>query len=150
MRMMKVRNNVFLLILLSLSLLGCRDDDDDGNEQVPRIATDIQLNLNLPEYNVLLNPGGYIYLTGGSMGIIVYRINTDEFAAFDRHCTFNVPERCRVTVDEESGIVARDNECCGSEFEIITGGVVEGPAQRSLQPFNTQFNSNTNILRIFN
>jgi nitrite reductase/ring-hydroxylating ferredoxin subunit len=136
----------FLFAILFTS--GCREDDDD--ERVPRIATDIQLNLNLPEYQVLLNPGGWIYLTGGSRGIIVYRVNNDEFSAFDRHCTYRVPEACRVSVDEESGITATDTQCCGSQFELITGNVTEGPAQIGLSPFQTQFNPNTNMLRVYN
>ncbi len=136
------------LIFLFIITTSCRDDDE--NERVPRIQTDITLNLNLPEYNILLNPGGWLYLTGGSRGIIVYRINNDEFSAFDRHCTFNVPEACRVFVDENSGLTAKDTLCCGSVFEIITGNVVEGPAQFQLQPFQTQFNQNSDLLRIYN
>jgi len=136
------------LLFVFVFLAGCRDDDE--NVRVPRIQTDITLNLNLPEYNILLNPGGWIYLTGGSRGLIVYRVNNDEFAAFDRHCTFNVPEACRVFVDENSGLTAADTLCCGSVFEIITGNVVEGPAQFRLQPFQTQFNQNTDMLRITN
>lgn len=138
-----------LFLLISVILLtGCKDDDE--NERVPRIATDITLNLDLPEYQILLNPGGWIYLTGGSRGIIVYRVNLEEFSAFDRHCTYNVPEACRVSVDEESGITATDNQCCGSQFELITGNVIEGPAQLGLSTFLTQFNSNSNTLRVFN
>lgn len=136
------------LILLAALSTGCQDKDE--NERVPRIQTDISLNLNLPEYNILLNPGGWLYLTGGSRGIIVYRLNNDEFSAFDRHCTFNVQDACRVFVDENSGLTAADTLCCGSQFEIITGNVVEGPAQFQLQPFRTQFNQNSDILRIFN
>jgi len=135
------------LIFLLIFTASCRDDED---QRVPRIQTDITLNLNLPEYNDLLNPGGWIYLTGGSRGIIVYRVNNDEFSAFDRHCTFNVPDACRVFVDENSGLTAKDTLCCGSVFEIITGNVVEGPAQFQLQTFRTQFNQNTDLLRIFN
>lgn len=135
-------------IVVLLILTSCNGDDED--ERVPRIQTDFTINLDLPEYNILLNPGGWLYLTGGSRGIIVYRVNNDEFAAFDRHCTYNVPEACRVFVDEDSGLTAKDTLCCGSVFEIITGNVVEGPAQFGLQPFRTQFNQNSNMLRIYN
>jgi len=136
------------VIIFFIFLVGCKDEDE--NDRVPRIATNITLNLDLPEYQTLLNPGGWIYLTGGSRGIIVYRVNLDEFAAFDRHCTYNVPEACRVSVDEDTGLTAVDTQCCGSEFEIITGSVVEGPAQLGLSPFQTQFNPNNNTLRVFN
>lgn len=136
------------LLFVIIFAAGCREDDD--NLRVPRVETNIQINLNLPQYQALLSPGGWVYQTGGSRGIIVYRVNIDEFAAFDRHCPFNVPDACQVEVDEESGITAIDNSCCGSTFEIITGNVVEGPAEIGLSRFNTQFNSNTNLLRITN
>ena len=127
-------------------LTGCRDKED---RVVPRFATDITLNLNLPEYTELLNPGGWLYLTGGSRGVVVYRVSMDEFVAFDRHCTYNVPERCRVSMVEDTGGILRDEQCCGSSFEIFTGGVIEGPATRSLLPFRTRYNPDSNVLRVY-
>lgn len=143
-----IRSIRILLVLVVAALLasGCRDKDD---RLVPRIATDITLNLNLPEYNTLINPGGWLYLTGGSRGVIVYRVSNDEFVAFDRHCTYNVPERCRVSM-EDTDVTLKDEDCCGSVFDLFTGGVLEGPAQRGLQSFRTFYSSGTNTLRIFN
>ena len=135
-----------LLVVVFALTSSCRDKED---RIVPRIATDITLNLNLPEYNTLINPGGWLYLTGGSRGVVVYRISNDEFVAFDRHCTYNVPERCRVSM-EDSGVTLKDEQCCGSVFDMFTGGVLEGPADRGLQSFRTFYSSETNTLRIFN
>ena len=137
-----------LVVLFFLVLTGCRDDDE--NERVPRIQTDFTVNLNLPDFTGLQNPGGWEYFSGGSRGIIVYRVNNDEFVAFDRHCTYNVPQACRIFVDENSGLTAADTICCGSVFDIFTGNPVVGPAEVSLQSFRTQYNPNTNSLRVFN
>lgn len=136
------------VILFFLVLPGCRDDDE--NERVPRIQTDFTVNLNLPDFIDLQNPGGWEYFLGGSRGIIVYRVNNDEFVAFDRHCTYNVPQACRVFVDENSGLTAADTICCGSVFDIFTGNAVVGPAEFPLQSFQTQYNPNNNTLRVFN
>lgn len=126
--------------------MGCKKDRD--NSQVPRIPTDITINLNLPEYNTLINPGSWVYVTGGSKGIIVYRLSIEDFTAFDRHCSYNIPDGCRINVQD--GTLAKDEECCDSEFEFISGTPVSGPAKMALQPFNTQFNPNANFLRIYN
>jgi len=127
--------------------LGCKKDRND-EIYVPRVATNVTININLPEFSALSNPGGWAYVLGGSRGIIVYRASTTEFSAFDRHCPYNVIEGCKVSILE--GSIVEDDECCHSQFEIITGIPIAGPAERPLQSFRTQYNPNANLLRIFN
>jgi len=141
----------FIIILLALVFIVSRcNKDNDGNNssQVPNVPTDIIININLPSYNALSNVGGFAYVQGGSQGIVVYRVGLDQFAAFDRHCTYQVSEGCAIVVDE--GNLAIDEECCESVFEIINGTPVEGLAERPLYQYNTQFNPNANTVRIFN
>ncbi len=133
--------------LIVLFLYNCKGDDD-GDIQVPRIATDITINLNLPQYSPLNNPGSWAYVEGGSRGIVVYRLSSTDFTAFDRHCTYNVQELCQISFLEAT--IFEDAECCGSTFEIVSGTPVSGPAEAALQYFNTQFNPNANLLRIYN
>lgn len=140
-------NRGFLLsILLLIFLFACKKDENDS--QVPRIATDIQVNLNLPTNSALLNPGGYVGINGGSRGIIIYRLSQDEFTAFDRHCTYNVEEGC--AVNAMGGTLVQDEECCESEFELLNGTPVSGEAERPLLQYSTQFNPNANVLRVYN
>lgn len=136
----------YLILLLLLVFVGCKKDKNQS--QVPRVPTDITINLNLPEYNVLINPGSWVYVNGGSRGIIVYRLSTEDFTAFDRHCTYNIEEGCRI--EAQDGTIAKDVECCDSEFEFISGTPVSGQAELALQRYNTQFNPNANFLRIYN
>ena len=140
------RTIYFSLILLTVAF-GCKKDKSD-ELQVPRIATDVTININLPGFSALANPGGWVYVNGGSRGIIVYRSSIDEFSAFDRHCTYQVEKGCKVNVLD--GTIAEDEECCHSQFEIITGTPISGEATRPLQYFKTQFNPNANLLRIYN
>ena len=133
------------LVLCALLLLpACRKEERGG---VPLSPVDISINVNNPAYADLAVPGGWAYLSGGSLGLIVYRSGIDDFVAFDRHCPYQPADLCRVFVDG-SQITARDTACCGSAFLISTGGVVEGPAAISLQQYNTTFNGTT--LRIYN
>lgn len=127
--------------------MGCKKERDE-DLYVPRVSTNVTINLNLPEYNDLINPGGWAYVLGGSRGIIVYRVSETEFSAFDRHCPYMVIEGCKISMIE--GSIAEDLECCHSRFEVITGIPVSGNAERPLQPFRTQFNPNAKLLRIFN
>jgi len=141
----------YLLLLLFFVFIvsGCNKDNDGNNSsQIPNIPTDIAININLPSYNALSNVGGFAYAQGGSRGVVVYRVGLDQFAAFDRHCTYQVSEGCTIEVDD--GNLATDQECCESVFEIINGTPVEGPAERPLYQYNTQFNPNANTVRIFN
>ena len=132
------------ILTVALLLAACRRDERGG---VPIVPIDIAINVNNPAYADLAVTGGWLYLTGGSMGLIVYRRSPTEFAAMDRHCPYRPEELCRVVVDD-SQVIARDTTCCGSAFLIMDGSVTQGPAALNLQRYNTSFNGT--ILRIFN
>ncbi len=138
-------NKRSLLPALALLLLAasCRKESATG---VPPVQLDVTININLPEYADLQVPGGWVYMTGGSLGLIVYRKNTDEFAAMDRHCPFLPENQCRVIVDE-SQVLARDTACCGSAFLLLDGSVTEGESPFGLKTYHTIFNGTT--LRIY-
>ena len=141
----KIYTAIAMLLFLSI-VESCKKEEDS---QVPFVAVDITLNLSLPDNAPLLNPGGWVQITGGSRGIIVYRKSLAEFAAFDRHCTFEAEKGCAITVDTASNVTAIDNQCCKSVFSILDGFPQSGSAQRQLREYNTSFNE-SNILRIYN
>ncbi|MBP9159918.1 MAG: hypothetical protein WAT41_03320 [Flavobacteriales bacterium] len=136
------------LVVLSMSALfllgGCKKENNIG---VPLTNVDININVNLPEYVDLTATGGWVYITGGSQGIIVYRNGPDQFTAMDRHCTYQPENLCKVYVDD-SQVIARDTICCGSAFLMLDGSVTEGPAALGLKLYHTTFNGTT--LHIFN
>ncbi len=133
-----------LLLGVAMFMTACRKEERGG---VPLSLVDISINVNNPAYSDLAVPGGWIYLSGGSLGLIVYRSGPDSFVAMDRHCPYQPADLCRVFVDE-SEITAQDTACCHSSFLITDGSVVQGPAALNLQRYNTSFNGTT--LRIYN
>jgi nitrite reductase/ring-hydroxylating ferredoxin subunit len=133
-----------LVVLVILLLAGCRREQIGG---VPIVPVDISINVNNPSYADLAVTGGWLYLTGGSMGLIVYRRSPSEFTAMDRHCPYKPEDVCRVFVDDTQ-IIARDTLCCGSAFLITDGSVTQGPAAINMHRYNTTFNGTT--LRIYN
>ena len=78
-----------ILLLACLPLSGCRDTPG----VIPYVDVNIDLNLALPAYNSLNFPGNWLYISGGSRGLIVYRYTLDEFVVLDRHATFDVGRR---------------------------------------------------------
>jgi len=139
---LKILSTTGMLIIFS-SLVSCGDSD----QVVPFVQVDIDLNLNLPIYSDLNTVGNHLNISGGSLGIVVYRLSIDEFKAFDRHCTFNVPGNCRLNVDD-TNIQVEDNECCGSVFSLIDGTVQSGDAFVPLKEYQTSFFNN--VLTIAN
>jgi len=133
-----------LLLGVAMFMTACRKEERGG---VPLSLVDISINVNNPAYSDLAVPGGWVYLSGGSLGLIVYRSGPDSFVAMDRHCPYQPADLCRVFVDE-SEITAQDTACCHSSFLITDGSVVQGPAALNLQRYNTSFNGTT--LRIYN
>jgi nitrite reductase/ring-hydroxylating ferredoxin subunit len=114
--------------------------------QIPFVQVNFEIDLNLPAYQPLTAPSGWIYVSGGSRGIILYRRSQDEFMAYDRHSTYNVDEACRVTVDEDNILIS--DPCSESQWVITDGSVVNGPAVQGLQQYNTSWNPP--VLRVFN
>ena len=143
----RMRNfSIILGIGLIVFFSQCKKDQDD---RVPNVPVDITINISLPTYNALSVTGGFVYLTGGSNGILVYRASEDEFVALDRHCTYDVPSYHRVTVDS-TNIIASDLPGCGSGFIITDGSVVRGPAFVPLTSYDATYNATTQLVRIFN
>jgi hypothetical protein len=147
--------NLFLiLVLLSVAFLAC---DKNEGPQVDPGYVNISIRPNSTEYIELNSPGGWVYLYANppSRGIIVYRVNQDEFRAYERTPTYK-PDSCcvyepvtectRVVVDE-SGILLNDT-CTGSQYIILDGSVTDGPAVYGLYTFNTNYDGET--LFIFN
>lgn len=140
-----------LVFLLSTS---CGKDDQ------PIIDTgyiNIFIYPNSTEYLELNTIGGWVYLAVNppSRGILVYRLSLDEFKAFERTPTYK-PDSCCTTgssvvcskiVMDESGLIAVDT-CSGSEWLVLDGSVLKGPATYPLLSFNTVYDGD--VLHIYN
>lgn len=131
-----------LLILLSIG--GCKKDVDNG---VPITPVDIYLYTNNPSFVNLNGVGGWVYITGGVRGILVYRKSPSEFMAYDRNCTYQSSDACATVVVDATNILATDT-CCHSKFSMYDGSVTQAPAGLPLKAYNTTFDGN--VLHIYN
>lgn len=137
-----MRNAIFIALLFLVTLPACRDN----NNVVPLVDVDFSININEPAFFELTNITGWIYVTGGSRGILIYRNNIDQFTAYDRHSPFEVENACRVDVLEDDFTV--QDPCSDSSWALLDGTILSGPTTWPLKQYNTQFNGS--ILRVFN
>ncbi len=134
----------YFFVLIPLFFLGC---NKDNNSNIPFVQVNIFMQTTDPQFIGLNAVNSWIYLVGGSRGIIVYKVSNDQFRAFDRHCTFQPENTCALVSIETNNISGLD-DCCGSRFLVTDGSVLNGPAVLPLREYNTSFDGAT--LRIFN
>lgn len=96
----------------------------------------ISINLDLPSNQPLNASGGYVYLSGGSRGIVVYR-NFDEFVALDRHSTYDSDNAAAIVQVNPDNIFELIDTLSDSKFSITSGVVIAGPAKFGLKRYNT-------------
>lgn len=140
MKFIKTILNSVSFVFIILTLLNCQSDDGTVS-CVPSYTISKSINLSMPLYVNLNNPGGWIYLEGintGSRGLIV--VNTGVgYKAYDR----NAPHICPTG---KSTIYVKDNlkMVCdedGSEW-ILTTGQPTKVANRSPRTFQVIANGN--------
>ncbi len=133
------------LSLTALLIFSCRKKNE--YPLIPNVYVNLYIDINSALYNDLNSVGGYLYLTGGNRGILVYRNSIDEFKAFERTCPYDPDKDCaRIEVDL-SGLFAIDS-CCFSKFLLLDGSVHNGPSTLPLKQYRTTFDGD--FLHIFN
>lgn len=138
---MRTKLIIGVLLILFLGSSRC-----NRNRVIPFVPVDFEINLNLPAYQALTAPSGWLTVSGGSRGILIYRLNLDEFIAYDRHSTYDIDAACQITVGEDN--ILLNDPCSNSQWLIIDGSVVQGPAELPLQRYQTFWNPP--VLRVLN
>lgn len=118
-------------------LTACSRDLSD--DPIPIISfADVVINLSLPAYAGLRTDGGHAELnTGGVRGIILYRVNSSTYRAYERNCSFRPNEACATVNVHSSGLFMID-PCCNSSFNFEDGLPTGGSAWRPLNKYRTQ------------
>ena len=136
-------------MFLMIVNLSCKKDNINQQLGIPYVKVDSYIFLQSPSGQPLNAVGGWIYLTGGSRGVVIYRRAFDEFVAFDRHCTYHPEETCgKVEVDLTNSVMLKCI-CCASVFSLIDGSVLKGPASFPLLSYRAIL-SDANTLHVFN
>jgi nitrite reductase/ring-hydroxylating ferredoxin subunit len=130
------------IICLTFILLLSPQCKKDKNELIPYVYVNFSLNPSSTQYNNLNNIGGWVYVTGGVRGIILYHASVDQFMAYERDCPYEPLNTCALVQVEKNGVVAIDS-CCGSQFVLTDGSPIKGPAATSLKQYTTTYDGTT-------
>ncbi len=123
----------------------CHKKDD----VVPNVYVNFTIDLSSIQYSKLNIIGGYIYVTGGVNGILIYRNGQNEFYAYDRTCTYHTEENRKIFVQESDKIFAIDT-VCGSRFFLLDGSPEKGPAKAPLRKYSADYIEASNMLHVYN
>lgn len=147
-QIMKSKFLFFLSALTIAFIFSCKKDNDNT---VNGGYVDAYIHLNDPSAIQLNAIGGWIYYSGASgglKGLIIFRKTLDDFAAYDRACTYHPNASCALVEVESNGAFAVDS-CCNSKYNLYNMGVVEhGPATQALIQYRTSFDGS--VVHVFN
>lgn len=113
-------------------------EPDPFEEQIPfQPFEDIFINITLPAYTALqVNEGHVVIPNGGIKGIILYRVNSTTFRAFEQTCSFQ-PNTSICAFVEPNAFNMQDAGCCGSTFNY-EGNPIGGMAQLPLGQYEVR------------
>ncbi len=143
----KVFKKWFVLSFIIVLGLSFACNKETSHQSIPDVAVNVQIDPNSTMYLELNTIGGWVYLTGGYRGILVYRLSNEDFVAYDRACPYEPYETAAIITMDASGITCSDLHC-GSQFNIVDGSVIKGPSTMPLKQFYTYYDGN--ILLITN
>jgi len=145
--MMKSTVNILNIIGLFILLGGVSCGKENTRPEIPVVPVSFVIDPNTTEYLEISHIGGWIYLTGGYNGILIYRSSQTDFVAFERACPWDWEQaNARVSV-EESGITCAC-PICSSKFIMTDGTPFEGPSQIVLKQYETTYDGN--LLYVYN
>lgn len=114
-------------IFLLVSMLNCSKDRGTRNPYLQEIGFRFDVNLNLPLYSPLTNPGNAIYVGTqgvGTRGVFVMNTGFDIFRAFEASCPNHAPNSCSTMVlDGQNAICS----CEDFEYSLFTGQQLNRP-----------------------
>ena len=136
--------------LLLIATAGCKNNENT----LPLAPVNITIDPNSTIYQPLNIETGWMYLGEAqgveppSRGLIVYRLTTDEFMAFERTPPFKPDSCCTTSGKGCSKLVVDDyypfimDTCTGSKYLILDGSVVNSPSNMPLGTYYTEYDGN--------
>jgi hypothetical protein len=131
-------------------LFSCKKNSSATITGVPNVAVNFSVDITNPLYANLSAVGGWVYVTGGYDGIIVYRQSTTTFLAFDRGCPYDCESNSKSIVAVQSNNIFATCPVCGTQYAVNSGTVSnKGPGTLALKQYNATFDG-SNIIKVSN
>lgn len=136
-----------IICTVALVFCACRNIDDDV---VPNVEVRVRINvLNAKYIDLQDNYGRAVVEHEGycGNGIIVIRVDENEYKAYDCTCTYELSDTAAVCPDD-ANIMGAVCPVCGSKYELLECGMpTSGKARHSLKSYHTSFASPFLIIR---
>jgi hypothetical protein len=122
---------LFLLLLIFVSW-GCSKID----EVIPNVSFSGQIYLPGLSENPVIVRYDQSYNRLGINGIVIYRLNQDEYYAFDLMCPYEKSLDCMVRITDGATCKC---PCCDTQYIIVTNpaGIISGPSKWPLKSYRT-------------
>ncbi len=135
-----------IAVILFFGLLSC-SNSDDGNTILPNIPVNETIFLNNPSNNNLLSVGGWVLISGGIKGIVVYHASIDNYLAYDLACPHLSPSECSAMIVEDG--LNMECTCDESKFALALGGAPQNGTPFAAKQYRVIINGNTLIITNF-
>ena len=103
-------------------LLGCGKENLDKNPYLISSKFNLEINLNLPQYDQLRYAGGAMKIDqGGINGILIFNVNGENFMAWEATCPNHLPEECSKL--EILGLLSKC-KCENFKYSLASGQLI--------------------------
>ncbi|RPD96019.1 hypothetical protein EGM88_11170 [Aureibaculum marinum] len=138
--------NIIVPFLIYITLIGCSDTESYNNPYLPDVAVNQTVYLNNPSNNDLLFDGGYVEISGGIKGIVVYHGASDIFYAYDLACPNSEPNSCvKMTVDGLNMICS----CDDTQYALALGGTPQNGGKYGAKEYKVINNGQSLLITNF-
>ncbi len=142
----------FWVVLTLCLMISCSKDRATRNPYLQEIGFRFDVNLNLPLYSPLTNPGNAIFISSqgvGTKGVFVINTGFNVFRAFEASCPNHAPNDCStMALDGQNALCA----CEEYEYSLFTGQQLNRPddGQRYFDMLEYTASSSGNVVSISN
>jgi nitrite reductase/ring-hydroxylating ferredoxin subunit len=131
---------VFLIPLFLITIIiGCHKDSPTATSGVPNVAVNISVDVYAGGYSSLLVIGGWLYVTGGYDGIILFCNGNGSYLAFDRGCPYDCETNTKAIVNVQASGITAVCPVCGTTYSLYSGTITKGPGSIALRQYRTSF-----------
>ncbi|MCJ7468061.1 MAG: hypothetical protein MUO53_15385 [Maribacter sp.] len=135
-----------------LFLTACSKDQTNRNPYLQEIGFRYDINLNLPLYSTLTNPGSAIYIPNqavGTRGVFVMNTGFSQYRAFEGSCPNHAPSNCSTMILDGQNAVC---PCDDYAYSLFTGQFLNRPndGKRYYDMLEYRATANGNIIVISN
>ena len=110
---------ILKISLVLFLLASCSTDKIERNPYLTNVKFNVQINLNLPSYDLLRFAGGSLRLNqGGINGVLVFNLNGNDYLAWDASCPNHSLMDCSKL--DIFGVLAKCS-CENYQYSLATG-----------------------------